>query len=191
MEFITILNGVVTGNHDGDINADLFGTPYYGHERVPLPAGVNPPRQFDRVEFYGDAWQRKSDSQLVAEGLMDMPAGYIFEGQAIRKMSSDERILAGLDAPPAGQKIVDGVIVPMTMRERLAAGQITQTEYGAWASGENEAEYDRRLAALMSNEAMARAELETVYATQRTAALTALLAVKQQQNWPLSPVWPD
>ncbi|MDR0474826.1 MAG: hypothetical protein LBH43_14275 [Treponema sp.] len=42
--FITVLNGVITGKHHGDIGAELYGTPYFGHEKteVPFDAAVTP-----------------------------------------------------------------------------------------------------------------------------------------------------
>jgi hypothetical protein len=35
--FIAVLNGVITGKHHGDISAELYGTPFYGHEKIKAP----------------------------------------------------------------------------------------------------------------------------------------------------------
>ena len=121
VNFITLSNGVITGQHFGDIDADLFNTPYYGHERLQIPPTVRV-REYDKLAFYDDDWARKSNIQLIDEGLIPMPEGYVREGDELRKMTGEERILAGLDAPQPGTKIVDGKIVPMTQMERIEAG---------------------------------------------------------------------
>ena len=189
VHFITVLNGVITGQHCGDINADYFGTPYFGHERVRIPENVNI-SSFDRIEFYTKKWERKRDMQLIDEGIIPMPDGYVREGEQLRPMTVEERIIAGLDAPPSGQKVEDGKIVPMTLAERLAAGQITQEDYNRHMEAGNTAELQRRLGELQSPEVLAQAEVDDDYAARRKAKLAALLAVKKQEGWPFEVVWP-
>ena len=121
VNFITLSNGVITGQHFGDLNADLFGTPYYGHERQQIPPTARV-REFDKLIYYDDNWVRISDVQLIDDGLLPMPEGYVREGDELRRMTDEERILSGLDAPRPGTKIVDGKIVPMTQMERIEAG---------------------------------------------------------------------
>ena len=188
--FITVLNGVITGKHHGDIHADLYGTPYYGHEKieVPLEAAVAP---LEPVEFYTPGWTRKPDCCLIDEGLIPMPGGYAREGDELRPMTREERVAAGLDDPPPGYKIAGGKIAPMTPAERLEAGQITQGEYEQRVAAENTAELQRRLAELQTPEVLAQAEIDGEYALERRARLAALLAVKQQPGWPLAAEWPE
>jgi hypothetical protein len=215
--FITVLNGVISGQHCGDINVDLFRTPYYGHERIIIPPNVNV-YEFDKVEFYDKNWKRKPVLQLIDEGLLPMPEGYVREGDSLRPMTQEERIIAGLQELPPGLKVEKGEIVPMTQVERIDAGldklepgfkiengeivqmplleqfetgQITQAEYNQCLSDETTTELQRRLAELQTPEALAQAELNEVYAAERKAKLTALLAVKQQDGWPVNIVWPE
>jgi hypothetical protein len=70
--------------------------------------------------------------------------------------------------------VKDGEIVNLAETEALAA-----------------AELSRRLAALNTEEAKARAELDAEFAATRKAKLAALLAVKQQEGWPLNVTWPE
>ena len=186
--FITTLNGVISGQHCGDINADFFSTPYYGHDRIVIPPNVSV-REFDKVEFYDEDWKRKPVLQLIDESLIPMPEGYVQEGDELRPMTREERILAGLDEPQPGYKVENGEIVPMTIEERLEAGQLTQEEYERRISANNFAELQRRFAELQTPEALAQAEVDENYAAERRAKLAALLAVKQQPGWPVSVEW--
>jgi len=187
--FITVLNGVITGKHHGDINAELYGTSYYGHEKVTVPfeAEVTP---MELVTFYTPDWTRKSDCRLIAEGLIPMPAGYVREGDELRPMTREERVVAGLDGPQPGFKVEGGEIIPMTLDEQLEAGRVTRKEYEQRMAAGNGAELNRRLAELQTPEALARAEVDGEYAAERKAKLTALLAVKKQPGWPVAVEWP-
>jgi hypothetical protein len=190
MKFITVLNGTITGCHDGDINADFFGSPYYGHERVEIPEAASYPATLTSVTYYDADWTRKTDRRLVDARLMPMPAGYKWEGDNLVKMDGDERIIAGIDPPRKGTKVADGAIVPATPDEQLAMQQITLEEYDRSIVLRNEGEFASRLAALTGDEARARAEVDTDYAAERKVKITAILAVKQQEGWPLSVNWP-
>jgi len=191
--FITVLNGVITGSHCGDINCDFFGTEFYGHDRVKMPESVYlEVRAFDRVDFYNENWVRKPDVQLIDEGKIPMPQGYVREGDALRKMAPEERILAGLDAPPFGHKVENGEIVPMTLEEQAEAGLVTQAELDQRKAEINYAELQRRLSDLLAPVAVAEAELDPDgYGEARKAQMAALIAVKQQQGWPLIVKWPE
>jgi hypothetical protein len=105
-------------------------------------------------------------------------------------MTKEERVIAGLDEPQPGYKVEGEEIVPMAIEERLEAGQITQEEYEQRMAAENNAELQRRLAELQTPEALAQAEVDEEYAAERKTQLAALLAVKQQEGWPLAVVWP-
>ena len=119
--FITVSNGIITGQHCGDIHVDFFGTPYHGHDRIVIPQDIMV-SNFDKVEYYDENWKRKPDIRLIDEGLMPMPEGYIREGDNLRKMSKEERIIKGIDEPPAGHKVENGMIVEMSQVERINAG---------------------------------------------------------------------
>jgi hypothetical protein len=188
--FITVLNGVITGKHHGDMNTELYGTLYYGHEKIAVPydTAVVP---LEPVKFYTSDWQRKSDCCLIDEGLLPMPEGYVREGGELRPMTADERVIAGIEQPQPGYKIVKGQIVPMTLKEQLTAGQITQEVYEAHMAAENTGELQRRLAELQTPEALAQAEVDEEYAAARKKNLTALLAVKKQPSWPVTVKWPE
>ena len=188
--FVTVLNGVITGKHHGDMGAELYGTPYYGHEKiiVPFEAAIAP---MEPVAFYASDWKRKSDCCLIEEGLLPMPSGYVAESGELRPMTAEERVLSGLDAPPPGFKAEGGEIVEMPLAEQLAAGQITREEHDSRAAAESEGELQRRLAELQTPEALAMAEIDAGYAAGRKGKLAALLAVKKQQGWPITAEWPE
>jgi len=188
--FITTLNGVITGKHHGDINADLYGTPYYGHEKIVVPFSAEV-SILEPVTYYTQEWTRKSDCCLIAEGLIPMPRGYVQEGDDLRSMTREERIIAGLDEPQLGFKVKGGEIVPMTLDEQLEADQITQKDYEQRMTAENTAELNRRLAELQTPEALAQMEVDEEYAVERKAKLQALLAVKQQSGWPITVEWTE
>jgi hypothetical protein len=189
--FITVLNGVVTGVHHGDINA-LFADPFMNtHERLPVGEGAEV-RPLDRVDFYTPDWTRKTDAELVAEGLVEVPAGLKLNADGgFEPMAREERVIAGLDAPEPGFKAEGGKITAMSLSEKVAAGIVTEEEYAATVSTEAEAELNRRLAPLNTEEAKATAEVDPEYASGRKAKLLALLGVKQQTGWPLNVEWPE
>ena len=188
--FITILNGVITGHHSGDLNADFYGTQYYGHERAVVPEGIGV-KIFDRVEFYGKDWKRKSDCQLIDEGLIQMPEGYVREKNELRKMTMDERIAFGIETSPPGFKLQNGKLVNMTLEEKKAVGLITQEEYDDQIKQANMLELQRRLAELQTPEMLAQAEIDEDFAIERKAILAELLEVKEQKGWPLIVRWPS
>jgi hypothetical protein len=119
--FITVLNGVITGQHSGDINVNFFGTPYHGHERLAIPPKARV-SVFDKLEFYDKNWKRKNNFQLIKENLLPMPKGYVKEDDDLRLMTAEERIITGLDNPPWGHKIANGKITEMTQIERINFG---------------------------------------------------------------------
>ena len=88
--------------------------------------------------------------------------------------SDEERIIAGELPAPDGFIVQDGQLVNVAMHEQQA-----------------QAELDRRLAELNSEESKARAELDEEYAAERKAKLAALLAVKAQDGWPVTVEWPE
>jgi hypothetical protein len=189
--FITVLNGVVTGVHHGDIDA-LFADPIMNtHGRLPVGDGAEV-RPLDRADFYTPDWKRKTDAELVAEGLVAVPAGLKLNAEgAFEPMGREERVVAGLDAPEPGFKVENGKITAMSLSEKLAGGVISQEEYAAAMAREAEAELSRRLAPLGTEETKAMAEFDPEYAAARKAKILALLAVRKQPGWPLDVEWPE
>jgi len=187
--FITVLNGVITGKHGGNIDEDFFGTEYYAHEKIEIPneAEIRP---FDLLTYYDKAWKRKSNAQLIKEKILPMPKGYKWQGDELCGMSKDERIIEGLEPPEQGFKLEKGKVVEMTMKEKVTAGLITQEQFNEQLSDYNNNELQNRLIALQTPEAMAQSEIDEEYAMERIKKLKALLAVKEQKNWPLEVVWP-
>jgi len=190
--FITVLNGVITGSHTGNIKVDFFGTPYYNHERIEVPKDVYASiKEFDKVEYYDKKWKRKPDSQLVKEKIIPMPEGYRWEGDDLRRLSTEERIIAGLDSPPRGYKVEGCNIVELTPQEKVTAGIITQDAYNSQIEQKNIEELKRRLAELMDPILLAKAERDEELKKERDAKVDILLSIEQQPGWPLDVVWLD
>ena len=88
--------------------------------------------------------------------------------------SDEERVIAGELPAPEGYVVQDGKLVNVAQYEQQA-----------------QAELNRRLAALNSEEAKAQAAIDEDYAAERKAKIAALLAVKQQEGWPVTVEWPE
>jgi hypothetical protein len=189
--FLTVKNNVITGVHDGDMEADFFHTNYYGHDFIELPEGSGLPMQGDTLDFYDANWQRKTDGRLIDEGVIKMPPGYTREGETLRPMTKEEKIIAGIDLPLAGTKVSDGQIVNLTLDELHDVGLVSDDEYRAVKKNEVQSELNRRLGELNTDEAKAMAEIDDDYAAKRKEKIKALLAVKNQQGWPLAVEWPE
>lgn len=133
-EYITIENGVITGNYITD------GKVPEGAIVVKNWLGV----VGDPVAYYDSDWNRKTDVELITEGIQPMPDGYKWNDTKsdIIEMSQKERIQVGLEKMPQGFKIEGGQLVPMTDEERLASGQMTQAEYDELRRGRILSELD-------------------------------------------------
>ena len=216
--FVTLdKDGFITGQHAGDFKADFSETPYADQKRVKIPREVRL-RVGDKLSYYDEDFKRKTDKQLIDEGLIALPDGYKLHGDHLCEMTTEECIICGQKEPPAGMKVEGGEIVPMTQIERiqagidtlpkgtkivgdklepltlteqLAAGQITQDEYDGIINSQNRRELNNRLAEYQSPESLAEAELDETYAAERKAKMRALLLVKKQPGWPLAVEWPD
>ena len=120
-EYITIKDGIITGNYITDGK---------------LPEGAIAVKDFagvvgDKMEYYKNGWTRKTDVELVKEGIEPMKAGYKWNSDqtGFVEMSQAEKIQAGLEELPQGKKIEGGQLVSMTDEEKLADGQLSQEEY--------------------------------------------------------------
>jgi len=189
--FLTIHGGIINGAHHGDIGAVFCDPCHENCERVEVPfealGNVVPGKP---VEWYTPEWERRPNAELVRAGVIGLPVGHVLDGDDLRPMTEVELHEAGIKVRE-GMKVVDGEFVAMTPKEQLAAGQITHGQYSELAAREAESELQTQLAALMSPEAMARAELDEVYALERRERLKALLAVRDQPGWPLEARWPS
>ncbi len=136
VDFITVKDGIVTGYHSGNLKADFVGTKYHDHERIAVPAN-SAIKEGDKTTFYNKSWMRKSEIQLIKEGLIAIPEGYILEGDVLREMTAEERILSGVDELEPGYKIENRKIIQMSLEEQLESGQITQEEYKEKISQQN------------------------------------------------------
>ena len=188
--FITIHNGKINGAHHGDINAVFCDPCYEGCERIEVPyealGNIIPGTP---VTFYTSEWEHRPTSELVKEGLMELPQGYVLDGDDVRPMTEVELFEAGLIERP-GYRVMDGNLVSMTSQERLDAGQITQAEYNERIAADNAAELERRLGELQTPVNLARAEIDPIFAAGRKTKLTALLAVTEHPEWPGKVEWP-
>jgi hypothetical protein len=125
------------------------------------------------------------------DGLLPMPQGHVWEGGGLRSMTEAERVISGLDEPQPGFKVVDNDVVEMSLQEKLKSGLISREEHDQALKAENEAELQRRLMELQSPKAISKAEVDSDYAAQRKAQIAALLAVENQEGWPLEVKWPE
>jgi len=188
--FVTELNGVITGYHRGDINADYFGTPYYGHNKIKVPREINV-TPMEPLTFYTEDWQRIPTTQLIKENILPMPSGYKWEGEELEPMTQEERIIEGLDELPIGFKVESGKLLEMTKQEKVIVGLISQEEIDNQIKQANEYEFQSRLMELQSPENTAKARLDNNYNDELNAKLAELLAVKNQKGWPLEVEWPE
>ena len=88
--------------------------------------------------------------------------------------SDEERIIRGELPAPEGMAIIEGKLVNIAYLEQQA-----------------EQELGCRLAPYLSAESQATAEVDEAYAQERKDKITALLAVKNQNGWPVNVEWPE
>ena len=188
MKFITVKNNVITGVHMGTSNPDLFNTVYYGHEIIEIPVDAEV-FQGDTIECYNN-WKRKSNVQLIEEGLIKLPPGYVIENAGIRKLTDEEQVIQGLIPPAPGYKVSGGEVIPMTGKEMHNEGLLSDEEYVASEEANALDELNNRLSVYNSNESKARAEIDAEFALERKKEITTLLSVKDQPGWPLEVIWP-
>ena len=76
----------------------------------------------ESVDYYNSDWTRKTQIELIEQGLETLPSGYKIVDGAIVAMSQIEKIESGLETMPNGFKIVNGELVEMTQTEKIIAG---------------------------------------------------------------------
>lgn len=189
MTFLTINNGVITGLHDGDIEADFYGTPYYGHERVQVPDDTLAAAG-ESVAFYDKKWKRIPDVDLIKAGKMKKPDGHKIEKGKLIEMSIEERIEEGTAEIPKGMKILKGKLVEMTAKEKHEAGIFSDEQYSSIMEFQSTSELNRRLDKYMSIESQAMMLTDEEYAENAKKKIQELLDVRKQEGWPVSVTWP-
>ncbi len=141
------------------------------------------------MNLSGDV-QPLNDDEVIPGDLWE--SGVYIKRPELR-MTHEQRIIEGYDDPPEGYVVDGGEIREMTNEERVGAGLMTQEAYDAEvvaaALAASEQELALRLSAYMSNESIARAEIDESYATTRKSALASLLSVRDQQGWPMAVEW--
>lgn len=83
----------------------------------------------DSVTVYDDNWQRKSDHQLIIEGVFPPPTGYKVLNKELVEMSQVEKIEAGLEKCPENYIVEDGELKYLTESERYKRGLLSTEEY--------------------------------------------------------------
>lgn len=111
MEYITISDGKITGHYCGET----------------LPPGAIIVNDFngcpgEPVEFYTPSWQRKSDIELIREGLIPIPLGYKLDGDKLTEMSLLEKIQSGIEELPIGYKLENNEVIEMSLLEKIKEG---------------------------------------------------------------------
>jgi hypothetical protein len=114
--FITVFDNMITGSFYGDIAQKLAG--FEGHERheVSEKTSVN---IGEPVNFYNADWQRKTDRELLDDGLIELPDGFILDGDYIREMTYEEK---NPPKEPTAEELAE------LERKQLAYEQITEAE---------------------------------------------------------------
>ena len=79
----------------------------------------------DDISLYHDNWEKKSDIELMKEGLLDIPSGYKLEDNKLVELTRLERILANLEELLPTEKIVDNEIVNKSDIEQIKEGLLS------------------------------------------------------------------
>lgn len=111
MEYIIIENGIISAHCCGET----------------LPEGATEVKDFygivgEPASYYNDKWERKTDEELIVEGLIPLPDGCKIDGGKLVPMTIEERVEAGIEEIPEGFKLENGEFVPMSRVEKIEAG---------------------------------------------------------------------
>lgn len=179
--FITVLDGVITGSHCGNLNVDFTNTEFHGHERIAVPPNTQVVVS-DKVTYYDKNWQRRPDSQLVAEGLMPMPVGHkLVDGELMLKMPASE-VIAGVDGFKnlvADYKIEANGVLPETLNEdNTIRNRALET-------------VDAELTRLVSPRYIAHGQLDAEFESRRLQSIREWLDVENQPSFPAEIDWPE
>lgn len=85
------------------------------------------------VDFYDKNWQRKSEFELMKEGLVEIPKGFRWNlsKTALEEMSQVEKIEAGIEKLQENQIIENGEIRNLTNSEMYKKGLLSEETFAA------------------------------------------------------------
>lgn len=78
----------------------------------------------ESVDYYDENWNRKSQVQLISDGLEELPVGYKIVKDELVEMTRLEKINAGIETLSNDEKIVDDEIVKKTEIEMYQDGSL-------------------------------------------------------------------
>lgn len=181
-EYMVLKNNVV--------EAIFCGTAEKGSTTLPANHEV---RVGEPLTFYNEDYTRKSEVQLIQEGLIELPQGYKIEEDKLVEMTFDEKIIAGIDPLPNGMKIVDNKIIPMTEEERLEI--MTEEEKASHHRQKRDTLLNAELWKLQRHEQEKALNLPTTLTDEQYTALLQyiqeLRKLPQQSNFPNTVVYPE
>lgn len=80
----------------------------------------------ENVKVYNGAWKVRPLSELVANGLKELPKGTKLAGEQVVPMTDIEKYRAGIEEVPKGRKLEGDELIPMSLLEQVDAGQLTK-----------------------------------------------------------------
>lgn len=85
------------------------------------------------VDFYNKNWQRKSEFELMKEGLVEVPKGFRCNKSktALEEMTQVEKIEAGIEKLGENQIIENGEIRELTNSEMFKKGLLSEETFAA------------------------------------------------------------
>lgn len=182
-EYMIVKDSIIEAVYCGDIgdNENYISLPDNHEVRV----GEN-------IAFYNDDWKRKSEVELISQGLIEMPSGYKIENNKLVEMSSKEKILAGLEAVPSNMKILNNDIVTKS-EDEIFAEMSAKEKSNYIRSKRNNLINDADVMLLKYQE-----QVELGIAVQDDTYKLALLQYKEnlrnipeQKGFPENVVWPE
>lgn len=110
-EYIVIENNIIKGIYCGSVLED--------ENTIILPIN-HQVQEGDRLDFYNEDFSRKSDYELIIQGLIDIPKGYKIINETLVEMDYHEKIIAGLIPLPKFYKIDNNKVIEMEEQEKLS-----------------------------------------------------------------------
>lgn len=88
-----------------------------------------------RRDLWDKNWNEKPLSNLVKEGIIEIPSGYKLVNNEFVEMTEAEKIKAKILIPTEREKVEDGKIVPKTMDDLLKDGLVSAKDYNTYIAG--------------------------------------------------------
>lgn len=175
---------------DNIVEAIFCGTAEKGSITLPANHQI---RVGEPLTFYNEDYTRKSEIQLIQEGLIELPQRYKISNDKLVEMTYDEKIIAGLEQLPRSMKIVGDKILPMTEEERLQT--MTEEEKASYHRQKRDTLLNAELWKLQRHEQEKALEIQTTLSEQEYLALLqyiqALRELPQQEGFPNTVVYPE